>query len=306
MIVEVIVGTILILLTVCFISKFMPDTDIDLNTLGRWAVITGSTDGIGKALAHEVAKRGFNVYLVSKSIKKLESNANEIREKYGVSAKVFQTDFSEVDKKVNAALKEELQSLEIGILINNVGTACPHPEYFFELEKNHEELYEQLINVNIMSTVNMTRFVLPVMLKAGNGLIINVSSLFSEFPAPLQAMYGASKSFVAKFSKDLDLETRHKGVHVHVLTTGLVATKLSGASVSDWFPPAVSPEEYAKSALDMATRRRVSCGHMSHSLQAMLMRLVPHLIIEKFFFATMIRRKQATIKDCARCGPDPQ
>uniref|UniRef100_A0A0A9YMW9 Estradiol 17-beta-dehydrogenase 12 n=1 Tax=Lygus hesperus TaxID=30085 RepID=A0A0A9YMW9_LYGHE len=124
-------------------------------------------------------------------------------------------------------IKEELENMDVGVLVNNVGTIASHPEYFLELENHHKYLYQGIINCNITSAINMTRFVLPGMVKRSRGLIINVSSMMGVLPAPLHSLYGATKSFILKFSQDLDTEYSKSGVHVHVLKTGLVATKMS-------------------------------------------------------------------------------
>uniref|UniRef100_A0A2I3T1Z8 17beta-estradiol 17-dehydrogenase n=1 Tax=Pan troglodytes TaxID=9598 RepID=A0A2I3T1Z8_PANTR len=90
-----------------------------LQSMGQWAVITGAGDGIGKAYSFELAKRGLNVVLISRTLEKLEAIATEIERTTGRSVKIIQADFTKDD--IYEHIKEKLAGLEIGILVNNVG-----------------------------------------------------------------------------------------------------------------------------------------------------------------------------------------
>uniref|UniRef100_A0A8C9LST7 17beta-estradiol 17-dehydrogenase n=1 Tax=Piliocolobus tephrosceles TaxID=591936 RepID=A0A8C9LST7_9PRIM len=90
-----------------------------LRSMGQWAVITGAGDGIGKAYSFELAKRGLDVVLISRTLEKLEAIATEIERTAGRSVKIIQADFTNDD--IYEHIKEKLTGLEIGILVNNVG-----------------------------------------------------------------------------------------------------------------------------------------------------------------------------------------
>lgn len=87
---------------------------------GRWAVVTGCTDGIGKAYAEQMAKNGINVVLISRTLEKLNEQAKEIADKYKVETKVIAADFTEANS-IYPNIKTQLADLDIGILVNNVG-----------------------------------------------------------------------------------------------------------------------------------------------------------------------------------------
>jgi len=92
-----------------------------------WAVVTGCTDGIGKSIAQELASRGFNLVLVSRSIDKLNATAKDLREKSpGVQTRTLVFDFTE-DTSIAAyqALAKKINDIDIGVLVNNVGVAVP-------------------------------------------------------------------------------------------------------------------------------------------------------------------------------------
>jgi len=90
---------------------------LNVKKLGEWALVTGSTDGIGKAYAKALAKKGLNILLVSRSPSKLQNVAAEIENERKVQVKTVQIDFSGDDKEYVAKLQREIEGLEIGVLV---------------------------------------------------------------------------------------------------------------------------------------------------------------------------------------------
>uniref|UniRef100_A0A7N5P219 Very-long-chain 3-oxoacyl-CoA reductase n=1 Tax=Ailuropoda melanoleuca TaxID=9646 RepID=A0A7N5P219_AILME len=156
--------------------------------LGEWAVVTGSTDGIGKSYAEELAKHGMKVVLISRSQDKLSQVSSEI--------------------------------------MNNVGMSYEYPEYFLDVP-DLDNTIKKLININVLSVCKMTRLVLPGMVERSKGAILNISSASGKAPVPLLAIYSATKAFVDFFSQCLHEEYRSKGIFVQSVLPYYVATKLS-------------------------------------------------------------------------------
>uniref|UniRef100_A0A4X2KTK9 Very-long-chain 3-oxoacyl-CoA reductase n=1 Tax=Vombatus ursinus TaxID=29139 RepID=A0A4X2KTK9_VOMUR len=156
--------------------------------LGEWAVVTGSTDGIGKSYAEELAKRGMKIVLISRSQEKLKEVANEI--------------------------------------MNNVGMSYEYPEYFLDIP-DLDNTINKLININIFSVCKMTQLVLPGMLERSKGAILNISSASGVYPVPLLSVYSATKAFVDFFSQCLHVEYRSKGIFVQTVLPFFVATKMA-------------------------------------------------------------------------------
>ena len=124
---------------------------------GSWTVVTGATDGIGKAMAFEFARRGLNVVLISRSKDKLDECAVEIKAKYPkVEVKVLKVDYGKFDGPERVRVAAFLHDLDIGVLVNNVGISYPFTKFFHELE---DERVEQLISLNVESTTWMSRWV---------------------------------------------------------------------------------------------------------------------------------------------------
>lgn len=151
--------------------------------------VTGSTDGIGKAYAEELAKRGVNIILISRNKEKLEAVSKSISETYKVETDFIVADFSK-GRESYPAIKEALKDREIGILVNNVGMFYSYPDYFTSLS---EDMLWDMININIASANMMTHIVLPGMVEKKKGAIVNVSSASCCQPTPMLTIYGASK-----------------------------------------------------------------------------------------------------------------
>ncbi|NXX80186.1 HSDL1 protein, partial [Urocolius indicus] len=232
---------------------------------GKWAVVTGGTDGIGKAYAEELAKRGVNVILISRNKDKLEAVSRSISETYKVETDFIVADFSK-GREPYPAIKEALKDREIGILVNNVGIFYPYPDYFTNLS---EDLLWDIINVNIASANMMMHIVLPGMVEKKKGAIVNISSASCCQPTPMMTIYGASKAYLDYCSRALRYEYASKGIFFQSLTPFVVATKMvTGSTVvsrkSFFFPSAEEYASHAVSTLGLSTR---TTGYWKHAIK---------------------------------------
>lgn len=146
---------------------------------GQWAIVTGSTDGIGEAMAFELARKNMNIVLISRSVEKLAATSNKIKAKFPkVTIKIIDIDFSKFDAKARAKVEEGIKDLDVGVLVNNVGISYPFPKYFHELDQDQ---VDQLITVNCTSMSVMTRLVLPSLVKKRKGAVVNISSFAGNY-----------------------------------------------------------------------------------------------------------------------------
>lgn len=141
---------------------------------GQWAIVTGGTDGIGLAMADELAKKGLNILLISRSEGKLTESKNEISKKYpNVEVRTLAIDYSKFDDQSRNAVAAAIKDIEVGVLVNNVGMSYPFTKYFDELT---DAEVTNLIALNVESTTWMTRICLPTMMERKKGAIVNISS----------------------------------------------------------------------------------------------------------------------------------
>ncbi|XP_075155855.1 very-long-chain 3-oxoacyl-CoA reductase-like [Haematobia irritans] len=274
---------------------------VDVRRMGSWAVITGATDGIGKAYTKALAKKGLNVVLISRSLSKLESVAKEIADAYSVETKVIDVDFtggSEIFEKI----KKNIQGLDIGVLVNNVGMSYSHPEFFVECIQNDPKFLRDIVSANVHSVTHMTALILPSMVEKKKGVIINVASTAAVIPNPLLTVYSATKAFVDKFSADLQTEYRARGIYVQSIQPGFVATNMSKIRKANTFSP--SPDTYVASALSTLGIAERTAGYLPHTLMQSVINGIGSIFCEQFasqlVFSNLLKTRQRALRSLAK------
>ncbi|KAG9260808.1 very-long-chain 3-oxoacyl-CoA reductase-B [Astyanax mexicanus] len=249
--------------------------------LGAWAVVTGATDGIGKAYAEELARRGFSIVLISRTQEKLDEVSKAIESKYKVQTKTISADFGCVD--IYPKIQAGLANLQIGILVNNVGVSYSYPEFFLNVP-NLDNVISSMININISSVCQMTRLVLPGMVERSKGVILNISSASGMYPVPLLTLYSSSKAFVDFFSRALDAEYKSKGVIIQSVLPFYVTTKLSKIKRASLDIP--TPERYVRSQISTVGLQNQTNGYLPHAVMGWVTtallpaRLVSNLVMK--------------------------
>ena len=187
----------------------------------KTALITGSSEGIGRSFAEIYAKNGHNLVLVARNAAKLLDFATELRAKYAIEVHVFATDLIPVDAPQKLFEATTLKEIEVDILVNNAGMMQVE-----KLSLSDSQQLNNLLQLNIQSLVNMTQQFIKPMLARGQGKVINIGSIASFMPTPNFAAYGASKAFVLSFSEGIAEELRSTGVTVTCVCPGMTETKM--------------------------------------------------------------------------------
>ena len=165
------------------------------------ALVTGASSGIGRDMAKELAKRGYNLILVARDEQKLKEVSEEIKNIYKVEAKVIQKDLSIKQNCID--LYNEVKSEDIDILINNAGFGV-HGNF---VETNFEKEIKML-ETNVMAVHILMKLFLQDMVKRNSGQILNVSSMAAFSPGPLMAGYYSSKAYVYRLSECVKTELK--------------------------------------------------------------------------------------------------
>ncbi|KAL6652501.1 hypothetical protein ACP70R_011426 [Stipagrostis hirtigluma subsp. patula] len=247
---------------------------------GSWAVVTGATDGIGRALAIHLAAADLGLVLVGRSADKLAAASADVRARHpGTQVRTFVLDFAADDMASRVReLGEFVRGLDVGVLVNNAGQCYPYARYFHEVD---EALTRNLIRLNVEAVTRVTHAVLPGMVERGQGAVVNIgSAAASMLPSdPLYAVYAATKAYVDQFSRSLYVEYRSKGIDVQCQVPWYVATKMASIRNPSFFAP--SPETYAGAAVRYIGYEPRCTPYWPHALVWFLLSVLPEHVVDR-------------------------
>jgi short-subunit dehydrogenase len=179
---------------------------------GFYTLITGSSSGIGKALAIECAKRNMNLILTSRPSERLTGTVKEISSSYNVDVKYIAVDLKDFDAPKKIFDWCQSQDLRVNYLINNAGTTGTFP--FAESDPDY---LDSIIIINMRALTLLTRYFLPELKKYPGSKILNIGSMSGFLPIPYKGVYAASKAYVHSFSRSLEAELDGTGVKVYLV-----------------------------------------------------------------------------------------
>lgn len=187
---------------------------------GKTVIVTGSSRGIGEAIAEAYAKRGANIVLNARKPIAEEKIAH--LESFGVIVKTILGDVSEFEtaKEIVSQTKELFGSVDV--LVNNAGIT--RDKLIMRMD---EEDFDATYQVNLKGTFNMIRHALPIMLKQRSGSIINISSVVGETGNTGQANYAASKAGIIGLTKSVAREAATRGITCNAIAPGFIETEMT-------------------------------------------------------------------------------
>ena len=196
--------------------------------MDKCALITGAIRGIGKQIAITLAKQGYNIALnYRKENKELENTKKEIEEIViqVIAVKGDVANFEECENFVKQVIERFGQ---IDVLVNNAGITKD-----MLLMRMKKEDFEQVIDTNLVGTFNVTKNVVPYMMKARSGRIINISSVVGISGNAGQTNYSASKAGIIRFTKSLAKEIASRNILVNAVAPGFIETNMTDVLKDD-------------------------------------------------------------------------
>jgi uncharacterized protein len=193
------------------------------------ALITGASSGLGEEYARQIALRCRRLVLVARRGDRLATLAGELktaRPELEVRTMIF--DLRDPDQRLNLIEELLVSDSAPDLLVNNAGLGD-----YGSFSSADWDRVEAMIEVNIEALTHLTHALLPAMLRAGSGAILNVSSLASLVPVPNLAVYAATKAYVSSFSEALRLELRGAGIPVLAVCPGPVPTEFGRVANRD-------------------------------------------------------------------------
>jgi short-subunit dehydrogenase len=182
------------------------------------ALITGASTGIGRDLAFECARAGYDLAVVARNRNQLESLAAEVGSETGRHVLIIAEDLTRPEAP--AGIREALRDCAVDVLINNAGVALRGMFHELPVEKQMA-----MLQLNVNALTHLTRLFLPAMVERRKGRVMNVASTAAFQPGPLMAVYYASKAYVLSLSEALHNEVREFGVIVTALCPGPTETE---------------------------------------------------------------------------------
>ena len=241
---------------------------------GSWAMVTGATSGIGRAIAVQLAETGMNIILVARNSQNLSNVETEIQNKYSVETKSFSADLSlEADIRT---LFTKTENMEVGILVHSAGI-----EENGAFERNDLSKEIRVIDINAKAAMMLVHNYLQPMVKRKKGGILLISSMAGHMPNPYLANYAGTKAYILNFASSLYGELRNKNISISVLSPGVTDTpmiKNNGIDFSKMPLSRMSPKKVAEIAVKQLGKKLVIIPGFSNRFMIFMSNHTPYAV----------------------------
>ena len=242
---------------------------VDYGLQGHVAVITGSTSGIGQAMAASLAEQGVNVVLNGfGDPAKIEADRAALEQRTGAKVRYHGADMLKADEVADMVDFARREFGRLDILVNNAGFQHVAP-----IDEFPVETWNNLIGVVLTSTFLATRAALPIMKAQGRGRIVNIASAHGLVASPFKSAYVAAKHGVVGFTKVTALENARLGITANAICPGYVKTPLVEAQIADQAKARGIPEDRVMEEVILAAQPNKKFVEYEH-LAGMLLYLV--------------------------------
>jgi len=208
---------------------------------GKWALVTGASAGIGRALAEELAAGGTNLVLTARRKERLEELARQLAEKHKIQTQVFVADLAETTAPEKIFAFTKAKGMEVELLINNAGFGRYGEFHTAEIPRLLE-----MVQVNCSAVVHLTRLYLPEMVARRRGDVMILASTASFQSVPYLSTYAATKAFDLLFAEGLAEEMRRYGIRVCALCPGSTVSEFNEVAGQTHITSAMRSRETAE------------------------------------------------------------
>jgi short-subunit dehydrogenase len=248
-----------------------------------YALITGASKGIGKAIAFDLAAKGYHLLLVARSEKLL----NEVKAEIGRSHPTVQVAYRSADLSTSTSAQElfdwtQQQGISISILVNNAGYGLSG-----RFDSHPLEQHLNMLQVNCTTLIQLTYLFLPQLKQQKEAHILNIASSAAYQAVPYLSLYAASKSLVLSFSRGLRFELRKTGVNVTCVCPGATDTDfVNRAQIGEKARKTaekvnMTPEEVGRAAVNaMFARKAEVITGVVNKVGGFLTWLLPKKVLE--------------------------
>ncbi len=249
----------------------------------RTALITGASSGLGLEFAKIFSREGYDLVIIARRENILCKLKKELESRYHNHVEVFACDLSKTDAAFEVFKYTQEKGIRIDALVNNAGFA--NFGNFWTMDKRRQA---NLLQVNIVTLVQLTRYFMPGMIDRHYGKILNVASVAAFAAGPKMSLYYASKAFVRSFSEAIAEEAKGTGVTVTALCPGPTATgfekaaEMKDSNMFKFFKPA-NAREVAEAGYKALMKKKVLVYFgISSKLMNIGERITPRSISRKF------------------------
>jgi 3-oxoacyl-[acyl-carrier protein] reductase len=218
----------------------------EVDVSGKVAIVTGSTKGIGRAIAEALLARGARVTISARTAREVDQVAQELAKKFGDNTTLaVPCDVGRYESCRDLVQRTVQERGRLDILVNNAGVGG-----FRTVAEMQPEQWRTVIDTNLSGVFYCSHEAIPHLKKTGDAWIINIGSLAGKNAFPGGAAYNASKFGLVGFSEALMQEVRHDGIRVSYIMPGSVATDFDGSSTpsGSWM---IQPEDIAEIVIDL-------------------------------------------------------
>jgi hypothetical protein len=260
---------------------------------GKWALVTGASAGIGKALAEELAAGGTNLVLTARRRERLEDLARTLSTAHKIRAEIFVADLAKPAAPAEILAFTRAKNIQVDLLINNAGFGA-----YGEFSTSDVSRQLEMVQVNCAAVVQLTHLFLPAMIERRSGDILILASTASFQAVPYITTYAATKAFDLSFAEGLAEELKPHGIRVCALCPGSTESEFREVASQSNVPAAntrsETAEKVARTGLKaLAAGKSYVISGAGNYLGAHAQRLVPRRVVTSIA-AKMFRPRSKT------------